>query len=60
MSQTLTDRGVVVAPAAGRAPNVVLWVLQVAAAGMFLMAGFSELGGAPEMVALFDAVGAGQ
>lgn len=60
MSQTLTDRGVFVAPAAGRAANVVLWVLQVAAAGMFMMAGFSKLGGAPEMVALFDAVGVGQ
>lgn len=60
MSQTLTDRGVFVAPAAGRAANVVLWVLQVTASGMFLMAGFSKLAGAPEMLALFDAVGAGQ
>lgn len=60
MSQTLTNGGVVVAPAAGRVANVVLWVLQVAAAGMFLLAGFSKLAGAPEMVALFDAVGVGQ
>lgn len=60
MSQTLTGSGVVVAPAAGRAANVVLWVLQVTSAGVFLMAGFPKLAGAPEMVALFDAVGAGQ
>jgi uncharacterized membrane protein YphA (DoxX/SURF4 family) len=60
MAQTLTDRGVVVAPAADRAANILLWVLQVAATGMFLMAGFSKLAGAPEMVVLFDAVGVGQ
>ena len=42
----------------GRAANVVLRVLQVTAAGVFLMAGFPKLAGAPEMVVLFDAVGA--
>lgn len=40
--------------------NIVLWVLQVAAAAMFLGAGFSKLTGAAPMVALFDAIGWGQ
>jgi uncharacterized membrane protein YphA (DoxX/SURF4 family) len=35
-------------------------VLQVAAAAMLGMAGFAKLSGAPEMIALFDAVGVGQ
>jgi uncharacterized membrane protein YphA (DoxX/SURF4 family) len=37
-----------------------LWVLQLGAAGMFLMAGGSKLAGAPEMVGLFDVIGMGQ
>ena len=40
--------------------GIVLWTLQVAAAAMFLMAGFSKLAGAPPMVALFSAIGIGQ
>jgi len=40
--------------------NVVLWVLQVAAAGMFLMAGFSKLSGNEQMVGMFDTIGVGQ
>lgn len=37
-----------------------LWFVQVAVAGMFLLAGGSKLAGAPAMVALFDAIGVGQ
>jgi len=37
-----------------------LWILQIAAAGMFLMVGFFKLSGDPRMVALFDAIGLGQ
>jgi putative oxidoreductase len=37
-----------------------LWVAQIAAAGMFLMAGGSKLAGVPAMVQLFDAIGIGQ
>jgi uncharacterized membrane protein YphA (DoxX/SURF4 family) len=37
-----------------------LWILQIGAAGMFLMAGFSKLSGDPQMVGLFDAIGLGQ
>jgi uncharacterized membrane protein YphA (DoxX/SURF4 family) len=59
MSATLTTN----TPAArrpGKAGNVALWILQVAAAAMLGMAGFAKLTGAPDMVALFDAVGVGQ
>jgi putative oxidoreductase len=40
--------------------NVVLWVLQIAAAGMFLMVGFLKLSGDPQLVGLFEAIGLGQ
>jgi putative oxidoreductase len=50
------------APAAsrGRVALVALWVVQVAVAGMFLLAGGLKLAGLPAMVALFDAIGVGQ
>jgi uncharacterized membrane protein YphA (DoxX/SURF4 family) len=37
-----------------------LWVLQIAAAGMFLFAGYNKLSGNPQMVQVFDAIGIGQ
>ena len=40
--------------------NVVLWVLQIAAAGMFLMVGFLKLSGNAQLVALFESIGIGQ
>ena len=40
--------------------NVVLWVLQIAAAGIFLMAGFSKLSGNEQMVGMFETIGVGQ
>src|SRR5882762_9648419 len=40
--------------------NVVLWVLQIGAAGMFLMVGFLKLSGNPQLVGLFQAIGLGQ
>jgi uncharacterized membrane protein YphA (DoxX/SURF4 family) len=40
--------------------NVVLWVLQIAAAGMFLMVGFLKLSGDAQLVGLFEAIGLGQ
>ena len=43
-----------------RALTTALWVVSVATAGMFLMAGTPKLAGAPQMVALFDAIGVGQ
>lgn len=44
----------------GRAALIALWFTQVAVAGMMLMAGGMKLTGAPELVALFDAIGIGQ
>jgi len=44
----------------GRIGRIALWTLQLALAGMFLLAGSSKLLGAAEMVALFDAIGVGQ
>jgi putative oxidoreductase len=40
--------------------NAVAWILQIAAAAMFLMAGGSKLAGAPPMVDMFGAIGVGQ
>ena len=37
-----------------------LWAVQIALAGMFLLAGSPKLLGAPAMVGLFDAIGIGQ
>jgi putative oxidoreductase len=44
----------------GRIGLIALWVIQIAVAGMFLMAGGMKLAGAPPMVGLFDAIGIGQ
>jgi putative oxidoreductase len=44
----------------GRTARIALWVVQIALAGMFLLAGGSKLAGAPAMVGLFDAIGVGQ
>ena len=44
----------------GRTGFVALWAIQIALAGMFLLAGGSKLLGAPAMVGLFDAIGIGQ
>jgi uncharacterized membrane protein YphA (DoxX/SURF4 family) len=44
----------------GRSGVIALWVVQIALAGMFLVAGGSKLFGAPSMVALFDTIGIGQ
>jgi len=44
----------------GRMGLIALWVVQVALAAMFLLAGSSKLFGAAAMVGLFDAIGIGQ
>ena len=44
----------------GGAAVIALWAVQIALAGMFLLAGGSKLLGAAPMVALFDAIGIGQ
>ena len=44
----------------GRTGRIALWAVQIALAGMFLLAGSSKLLSAPAMVGLFDAIGIGQ
>ena len=44
----------------GRTGLIALWAVQIALAGMFLLAGTPKLLGAPVMVGLFDAIGIGQ
>jgi uncharacterized membrane protein YphA (DoxX/SURF4 family) len=46
--------------AAQRSRAVVLWTLQLIAAGMFLFAGTLKLSGAPLMVQMFGLIGLGQ
>jgi putative oxidoreductase len=59
MAQVLTE---ITQPASGSTGkiDVGLWILQIGAAGMFLMVGFFKLSGDPRMVGLFDAIGVGQ
>jgi uncharacterized membrane protein YphA (DoxX/SURF4 family) len=44
----------------GRVTLVALWLTQIALAAMFLFSGGLKLTGAPDLVALFDAIGIGQ
>lgn len=60
MTQAFTSTLPAARQSPGKALNIALWVLQIAAAAMFLMAGGSKLAGDPKMVGLFDAVGIGQ
>jgi putative oxidoreductase len=43
-----------------RSGLISLWAVQIALAGMFLLAGSTKLLGDPAMVGLFDAIGIGQ
>ena len=60
MSQTITEGTKLASGSTGKIINVGLWILQIGAAGMFLMVGFFKLSGDPQMVGLFDAIGLGQ
>ena len=60
MSQAITKGITLGSDSTGKIMNVSLWILQIAAAGMFLMVGFFKLAGDPQMVGLFDAIGLGQ
>src|SRR6266481_5423264 len=60
MSQTIIAGTRFGSASTGKIMNVGLWILQIGAAGMFLMAGFSKLSGNAQMVGLFDAIGLGQ
>src|SRR6266581_4844614 len=60
MSQTMFAGSRFGSASTGKIMNVGLWILQIGAAGMFLMVGFLKLSGDPQMVGLFDAIGLGQ
>jgi putative oxidoreductase len=60
MSQTIIADTRLGSGSTGKIMNVGLWILQIGAAGMFLMVGFFKLSGDPRMVGLFDAIGLGQ
>ena len=60
MSQTIIEGARLESGSTGKIINVGLWILQIGAAGMFLMVGFLKLSGDPQMIALFDAIGSGQ
>jgi len=60
MSETKTKGITLGSDWTGKIVNVGLWILQIGAAGMFLMVGFLKLSGDPQLVGLFDAIGLGQ
>jgi len=60
MAQVLTEGTRSQSNSTAKIINVVLWVLQIGAAGMFLMVGFLKLKGDPQLVGLFKAIGLGQ
>jgi len=60
MSQTMFAGSRFGAASTWKIINVGLWILQIGAAGMFLMVGFLKLSGDAQMVGLFDAIGLGQ
>lgn len=60
MSRTMIAGSRFGSASTGKIINVGLWILQIGAAGMFLMVGFLKLSGDPQMVGLFDAIGLGQ
>ena len=60
MAQVSTEGTQSASGSTGKIVNVVLWVLQIAAAGMFLMVGFLKLSGNAQLVGLFEAIGLGQ
>ena len=60
MAQILTEGTQSASGSTGKIVNVLLWVLQIAAAGMFLMVGFLKLSGNAQLVGLFEAIGIGQ
>src|SRR6266705_3849443 len=60
MSQTIIAGTRFGSGSTGKIINVGLWILQIGAAGMFLMVGFLKLSGDAQLVALFEAIGLGQ
>ena len=60
MAQVLTEDMRAGSGSRAKIVNVLLWILQIGAAGMFLMVGFLKLSGSAQLVGLFEAIGLGQ
>jgi uncharacterized membrane protein YphA (DoxX/SURF4 family) len=60
MAQAFTEGTRSGSGSTGKIMNVVLWILQIGAAGMFLMGGFFKLSGNEQVVGVFEAIGLGQ
>ena len=60
MAQVLIEDTQSASGSTAKIVNVVLWVLQIGAAGMFLMVGYLKLSGNAQLVGLFQAIGLGQ
>jgi putative oxidoreductase len=60
MAQVLTEGTRSASASSAKIINVGLWILQIGAAGMFLMVGFLKLSGDAQLVGLFEAIGLGQ
>jgi putative oxidoreductase len=60
MAQVLTEGARSVQSSTGKVMNVALWILQIAAAAMFLMVGYLKLSGSEQLVGLYQAIGIGQ
>ena len=60
MAQAVAEETRSASVSTGKTMNIVLWLLQIAAAGMFVMVGLSKLFGNEQMVGLFAAIGLGQ
>src|SRR5439155_17448242 len=60
LAQVLTEGTRSGSGSTGKIISVALWVLQIAAAGMFLMVGCLKLSGDAQLVGLFEAIGLGQ
>src|SRR5882724_12184201 len=60
MAQVLIEDRQSASGSTAKIVNIVLWVLQIGAAGMFLMVGCLKLSGNPQLVALFEVIGLGQ
>ncbi|MGH9424169.1 MAG: DoxX family protein [Thermoanaerobaculia bacterium] len=59
LTQTWSERGTLL-PLRSKVKIGLLWALQIGSAAMFLFAGSLKLGGAPQMVEVFGAIGVGQ
>jgi uncharacterized membrane protein YphA (DoxX/SURF4 family) len=60
MNANVTPNEIPNGKAAGKAGQILLWILQVVTAVLFFMAAYPKLTGSPMMVAVFEKIGLGQ